>query len=104
MSRHKEPAKWTKETVTNLLLTNNTAVERAILVVYNNQTIDEQSSEDVKYHNGKGFLPMHARRGTYYGNWIKSGKHLSGRHLEIARKMSLKYTRQLLEAIKEKNN
>lgn len=93
--------KWNKESVTNLLMINNNAVERAILVVYNNQTTDEQRSEQVKYHNGKGFLPMHAHRGTYYAQWILSGKHLSGRHLELARKMSLKYTRQLLVAIKE---
>jgi hypothetical protein len=100
----KVQSKWNKETVTTLLMSNSKAVEHAILVVYKNQTADEQRSETVKYHNGEGFLPMHARRGTYYANWINSGKHLNGRHLEIARTMTLKYTRQLIDAINAKGN
>lgn len=106
MSRPK--SQWNKDSVKELLSSNtprgNSAVERAIIVVFNNQTADEQRTEDVRYHNGKGFLPMHARRGTYYANWILSGRHLNAKHLEIARKMALKYSRQLLLAIKEKNN
>lgn len=94
---------WNKDSIKELLIKNDRAVERAILVVYNNQTMDEKNEETVRYSNGKGFLPMHARRGTYYAEWIMSGRHLNGRHLEIARNMSLKYTRQLLVAIKEKN-
>lgn len=98
-----QKSKWNKESVTNLLLTRREAVEHAILVIYKNQTEDEKHSETVIQNNGKGFLPMHARRGTYYANYIMSGKHLTGKHLEIGRKMALKYTRQLLLAIKEKS-
>jgi hypothetical protein len=93
---------WNKNTVKDLLVKSDLAVEKAILVVYKGQTEDEKRTEDVKYHNNKGFLPYHSIRGTYYAKYILSGKHLSGKHLETARKMSLKYTRQLLLAIKEK--
>ena len=69
---------WNKDSIKELLMKNDRVVERAILVVYNNQTSDEKNSVTVKHNNGKGFLPMHARRGTYYAEWINSGRHLSG--------------------------
>ena len=45
--------------------------------------------------NGMGFASWGARNGTYYANWIKSGKHLSGKHLEKARKMAMYHAGQL---------
>ena len=96
--------KWNKDSIKDLLSSNDRAVERAILVIYNNQTLDEKNEVTVSHNNGIGFLPMHARRGTYYANWLNSGRHLNGRHLEIARTMTMKYTRQLLMAIKAKEN
>lgn len=50
---------WNKDSIKELLMKNDRAVERAILVVYNNQTIYEKSSETFRHNNGKGFLPMH---------------------------------------------
>lgn len=93
---------WNKESILNLLDTNNAAVERAILVVFRNQTSDEQRQETVKYHNNTGFTASDAHRGTYYAKWILAGKHLTRHHLERARKMAKKYHRQLLVAIAEK--
>jgi transcription initiation factor IIE alpha subunit len=49
----------TKENILNLLRTNDKAIGRALVVLYNNQTFDEKEHQDVKYHNNKGFRPLH---------------------------------------------
>ena len=90
--------------ITSLLHLNNRAVERAMIVLYNNQTQDEQSSGATKHHNGKGFNSYDAKTGTYYALWVLSGKKLTGFHLERARMISLKYVGQLVQAAKEKSN
>lgn len=93
---------WNKDKIVTLLQTNNKAVEKAIVVIYNRQTLDEQQSKETKHSNGIGFSGAHAALGTYYAKWILDGKSLSGTHLERARKMALRYTAQLLEEIKSK--
>lgn len=85
-----------------LLANNNTAVERAILALYNRQDADEQSSERTYKSNGRGFSAFDAKTGSYYARWIMSGRNLSGRHLEKARMMLHKYVRQLSEIAAEK--
>ena len=95
---------WTKEKVTQLLQSNNLAVERAILVLYHRQTLDEQSNKETKHSNGVGFSGAHARLGTYYARWLITGNHLTGVHLEKARRMVLHYTSQLMDEILSKTN
>ncbi|MCI0525954.1 MAG: hypothetical protein L0Y56_00675 [Nitrospira sp.] len=73
------------------------AVERAIIAIYSRQTQEEQVSESTLRLNGIGFSGADARLGSYYARWIQNGKRLSGKHLERARKMTLKYRKQLLE-------
>lgn len=90
---------WNKDKLVTLIQNNNKAVERAIVVIYNRQTLDEQSAKETKHSNGIGFSGAHASLGSYYAKWILSGKSLSGGHLEKARKMALRYTAQLLEEI-----
>jgi argininosuccinate lyase len=90
---------WNKESIIKLIETNNLAVERAILVVWKNQTKEEQRASDTLENNGVGFTGAHAKMGSYYAEWINSGKHLNGKHLEKARKMAVKYHRQLLAAV-----
>lgn len=87
--------------INNLLLNNDRAVERAIVAIYNRQTIDEQRCEDTKHSNGIGFSGADARLGSYYAKWILSGKRLTGNHLQKARYMSSKYIRQLVEIATE---
>lgn len=53
-----------KEATVKLLETNDKAVAHALVVLYKNQTADEQRTEDTKYRNGEGFRPCHARVGT----------------------------------------
>lgn len=87
----------TKESITRLLETSDLAVERAILRIYSFQTAQEQGIQATLNHNGVGFSAADGHTGSYYAKWVKSGKHLSGKHLVKARLMVLKYTRQLLE-------
>jgi hypothetical protein len=53
-----------KDTLVKLLATNDKAVARALVVLNEHQTRDEQAQENTKYLNGEGFRPCHARMGT----------------------------------------
>lgn len=86
---------WTKEKISNGILSNNSWVERGVVAIYNKQTEDEKMVEDTIKKNGVGYSGADAKLMTYYAKWIISGKHLSGNHLEKARKRILKYTTQL---------
>lgn len=99
----------TKEAITHLLATNDKAVARALLVVYANQTSDEQRSEETKYHNGEGFRPCHARIGTSMAEFYAARGYLSPKQIAYWRKADRKgnmriaiYWRQLAEAAERK--
>lgn len=93
---------WTKESITRLLDNSDRAVERAILALYRRQTLDEQNSGNTTHRNGVGFSGAHAEVGTYYAKWILSGRQLTGRHLDRARKMTKHYVAQLLDEAQQK--
>ena len=92
----------TEHDILLLLQNSDAAVERAIVVIYNNQTASEQISNVTSINNGKGFSGPDAGYGSYLAKWILSGRHLSGKHLTRARNMSMKYRKQLLEAAQVK--
>lgn len=93
---------WTEETITALLNSNDRAVEKAILAIYNRQTEDEKSAQTTRHSNNVGFSGADASTGTYYAQWIKRGNHLTGKHLDRARKMAVKYRKQLLTIAQNK--
>jgi hypothetical protein len=93
---------WTKEKIAALLFSNDLAVERAIVTIYNRQTQDEQNSEETKHSNGIGFSGAHARLGTYLAKWILSDRHLNRKFLDKGRAMMMHYTGQLLEEAQAK--
>lgn len=80
-----------------LLATNDRAVERALVLLYKRQTIDEQSSKETRHKNGRGFNAGDARKGTYMAEYILKGSHLSGKWIFEARAMVFKYINQLVE-------
>jgi len=86
-----------REQIKSLLLCNNRAVERAMIALYNRQTVDEQHTSTTHQNNGRGFNAYHAKHGTYYAKWVLSGKHLTGSHLDRARKMACHYVGQLVQ-------
>lgn len=77
------------------------AVMKAIIAIYNRQTEDEKKAEDTKHHNGVGFSSADARLGTYYARHLLGGKALTGKHLERARTMAMKYRGQLVDIATE---
>jgi hypothetical protein len=85
----------TKDQIEVKIATDQKWLERAILAIFKKQTSDEQTAEQSKYQNLRGFNGPDAKRMTYYACWIKSGRHLSGYHLELARKRMKKYCGQL---------
>jgi hypothetical protein len=68
---------WNKDRIIELLAKNDKAVGRALLRLMQNQTIDEQIAEDVKYRNFKGFRPCHAQKGTSMAKFFQSRGYLS---------------------------
>jgi hypothetical protein len=88
---------YNKEDIIALLDRNSLAVERAIIAIFKLQTSQEQSAESTLIQNGVGFGHCHAAYGSYMAKWIMSGKHLNGKHLEKARRMAKRYSRQLVE-------
>ena len=87
---------WTKESIQNLIDTNDRAVEKAIVRIYNLQTAAEKATGETSEHNGVGFSGAHSRSGSYFATWILRGRRLNGKHLIKARKMIRKYWKQLL--------
>jgi hypothetical protein len=88
--------------IQNKLQSDQRWLERGILAIDARQTEDERRQDTTKYANGRGWSGADARKGSYYARWIRSGRHLSGRHLYQAKVMMRKYARQLLIVAEEK--
>jgi hypothetical protein len=93
-----------KDTIVNLLKTNDKAVARALVVLNERQTFDEQRTEDTKYNNGVGFTPADARMGTSMATFFERNKYLTSKQIAYWRKPNTrgvpricKYAGQLLE-------
>ena len=100
-----------KESIITLLRTNDKAVIRAIIVLTERQTEDEQNSEITKYHNGRGFRPCHARMGTSMAKFYQRNQYLSTKQIAYWRaldktgKMRIEiYAGQLLEVAMAKQS
>jgi hypothetical protein len=86
---------WTRGEIENMINTSDLAVERGIVAIWQRQTQYERDAGSVVKDNGMGFAAWGARSGSYYANWINSGKHLSGKHLVKARKIAFYHAGQL---------
>lgn len=95
-------ATWTRDKIASLLASNDRAVERAIVAIYDRQTRDEKATSHTKHSNTIGFRACDASRGSYYARWILGGRKLTGHHLAKGRSLIMHYTRQLLEIASEK--
>ncbi len=95
------PKIWTPEDIRALLIKSDRAVERGIVAIYNRQTEDEKEIEETTVHNGIGFSGAHANSGSYFARWILSGRNLSGKHLDKARNLIVKYRKQLANIANE---
>lgn len=100
---------WTKDHIKELLLRNDRAVERALVVLFQRQTADEQMQADTKHHNNRGFTQSDARWMTQLAKQVMKGERLrpyqlsklrTGRSTRYPSRIG-KYARQLAEAANE---
>jgi len=61
---------YTRDQIDNILRTNDRAVERAILRLFELQTADEQKIGGTNADNGRGFRSSDARAGTRFARWL----------------------------------
>jgi hypothetical protein len=92
----------TREEVTHLLKTNDRAVERALVVLYQRQTSDEQAVLQTRHTNGVGFNATDAKFGSDLAQKVLKGWRLTPGQIGSARRMLIKYGGQLVAAAEEK--
>lgn len=94
---------WDKEEIQALIERNDAAVSRALMVVWSNQTKDEQVSLQTKHENGIGFTGRDAEWLSDIAlKWQRWGRWASQKQLNAVRKAMKKYWRQLLLEMVEK--
>lgn len=94
---------WGKDDIQGLLDSNDRAVSRALMVVYANQTADEQSAGITRHDNGIGFTGRDAEWLTDIAKkWQRYGRWASQKQLNAVRRAMKKYWRQLLMEMIEK--
>ena len=91
---------WTGEQVKALLLKSDLHVERALVALLGAQTASEAASGTTSVDNGVGFSGAHAEFGTSLAKQINKstrpeGQRLSPKQMPHARKMVVKYRKQL---------
>lgn len=72
------------------------AVELALVRVFQNQTNDEKRDRDVKYDNNRGFQQVDAKWGTRMATIILQGGRLYPYQMTRALRLAVKYRRQLV--------
>ena len=101
--------KLTKDAVVKLILENDRAVERALIVLFNRQTASERVTNTTRVWNDIGFTHADARWGCRNAKQVLAGRPLYPNQLAYWRKLNrkgtpklAKYWRQLSEAAAEK--
>lgn len=91
---------WDRDAILTLLDRNPTAVYRALLLIYNKQTYNEQRIERTEEHNKIGFNACDAKVLTDIAKRCKSyGRFASDRQMQFVKKRISKYWKQLQEEI-----
>ena len=100
-----------KEQIVSLLATKDKAVARALVVLNDRQTADEQDSQATRLDNGMGFKPCHARMGTSMAQFYQKFGYLSPKQIAYWRKTDAKgtmriacYWKQLMEVAVQKES
>lgn len=77
----------TKESIRDLLSERDDAIIKAILVLADLQTQDEQAHECTKHLNGEGFQPCDAYMGTNLAKFYRKKGYLSKRQLNYFKRI-----------------
>lgn len=91
---------WEKETIQNLLKTNDMMVMKSLIELWKKQTHQEQTSESTIEFNGVGFnyvdAPFLTSLAEQADKYFKNeGPRLTQKQIECARKALWKYSNQL---------
>ena len=87
----------TKDYIKKMITADRSWTERAVVVIYERQTADEQQDGETRHNNKVGFSGPDAYILSEFARWLKSGKHLSRKQLALAQKRIGKYAGQLLQ-------
>ncbi len=104
MARTKIQPTHTRASITQLLLENDQAVARALVVLFDRQTNDEKLAARTKLYNMRGFTGADAHYGTRNARQVLGGRGLYDSQLSYWRRPNrknipriAKYWRQLVE-------
>jgi hypothetical protein len=87
---------WTKDDIKQLLATNDAAVLKAMLRIFEYQTFYEQQAEHTQDYNGVGFSGVDGEILSSFTKQFQTRGFLSPKQMTIARKRMQKYANQLL--------
>jgi hypothetical protein len=101
---------YTKEIIAALLVNNDKAVYRALIVLFERQTADERDAGETNHLNGMGFNGRDANFGTSLAKQVirwqdgltNYAHPLTMPQMQAARKMLRKYAGQLAKVANEK--
>ena len=85
------------EALRHQIATRDAQALKALVAVYNNQTVDEQDNEDVYVHNGIGFTPNDAEFMSSLAKQYLKKNYLSSKQMSYVKKTMPKYAGQLIE-------
>jgi hypothetical protein len=94
--------KHTKSSIKELLRTNDNAVKRALVVLYDRQTRDEKLADATRHHNNRGFNHGDAKALGYWARLVIAKRELYPNTLAQARRRLMKYAGQLAVIANEK--
>jgi hypothetical protein len=86
-----------KATIQSLLATNDRAVERALIRIYERQTADEQAANTTCHNNARGFTGLDAEFLSRAAQGCKRYGHLTERQMPYVRAKMMKYWSQFAE-------
>lgn len=99
----KEKLTYENEQIKNWLLTNNSALMKAIIIINEYQLPEEQSAKTSLHNNNLGFNKYDAPILMFYADKIKRYKGLYKSEIDEARRRMLKYSKQLTNILNEKD-
>ena len=93
---------WNKQSIQELIVRNDEAAVRALLVVYGNQTEAEKADGVTVEDNGAGFSGVDAEILTSFVRFYQRTGFLTEKQMTLLKARITKYWRQLLAAAEAK--
>lgn len=93
---------YTKNDITKMLENSDTAVQRALIAIWERQTTSEKASQSTHINNSIGFNGFDAGILSSFAEQFQTKGWLSTKQMIIARKRIMKYAGQLADIANEK--